>query len=603
MPQQTSSVIPEVSGNTWVQSTGPAPSPIEPACWLVLFDRLGLGQQLALQLRGAQKDVIEVIPGDRYRRISRGRYVIRPGIERDYSRLVRSVLKAGHAPTRIVHLWSLRTDRACTRIETQIELGLCSIPYLLRQLRDLHPAGSDIAVISNVLQSPDDSLACWLRDSIVRLQSALAEEFPQVNCRSIDVDTSKHALAQIAVQVIREHSSAFVDPVVAYRGDERWVQQSGISTEGNRSTIPQQRASRTTSDVEALLESWWRELLMVDHISADDDFFDLGGDSIIAVQLFRKINAKFEIDLGLSTIFDARTIRQLADLIVGAKAEAAPQHQTSPCVVAIQPKGKETPLHVISGLGGNVIKFQKLAFHLGEDQPIFGLLPRGLDGKEPYFTRIEDMAAFYANAIQANQPVGPYRLMGYSFGGLVAFETARQLTGRGTQVSFVGLLDTAEPQYLDRLQKTLPSRERYRVFKDHLAEIVSSERPWERFKNFIATKISSITFKLYRALGRSVPQDLGKIEYINLLAGTQYHPGPYEGKLTIFRSTIREISDGTDRALGWGGYSARTEVVELPSNHFNLLQEPNVRLLAEKLRSAMNADVAKAAVPMEQLAS
>jgi len=342
---------------------------------------------------------------------------------------------------------------------------------------------------------------------------------------------------------------------------------------------------------------------MVDHISADDDFFDLGGDSIIAVQLFRKINAQFEIDLGLSTIFDARTIRQLADLIVGAKAEAAPQHQTSPCVVAIQPKGKETPLHVISGLGGNVIKFQKLAFHLGEDQPIFGLLPRGLDGKEPYFTRIEDMAAFYANAIQANQPVGPYRLMGYSFGGLVAFETARQLTGRGTQVSFVGLLDTAEPQYLDRLQKTLPSRERYRVFKDHLAEIVSSERPWERFKNFIATKISSITFKLYRALGRSVPQDLGKIEYINLLAGTQYHPGPYEGKLTIFRSTIREISDGTDRALGWGGYSARTEVVELPSNHFNLLQEPNVRLLAEKLRSAMNADVAKAAVPMEQLAS
>lgn len=601
MPEQTSRATPEASADTWVQSTGVAPCAVEPSCWLVLVDDLGLGQQVALQLRGAQKQVIEVAPGDRYRRISKGRYVVRPGIERDYRRLVRSVLKTGQAPARIVHLWSLRTEASGARLEAQLQLGLCSIPYLLRPLTDLHPAGSDIAIVSNVLQLSENSLASWLREAIVRLQSTLLEEFPQVNCRSIDVDTSKQALAQIAVQLIREHSCEFADPIVAYRGEERWVQQSGISPGANRCTIPQQD-SKSTSDVEALLQNWWRELLMVDHISADDDFFDLGGDSIIAVQLFKKINAKFEIDLGLSTVFDARTIRQLADLIVGAKAETAPQHQTSPCVVAIQLKGKETPLHVISGLGGNVIKFQKLGFHLGEDQPIFGLLPRGLDGKEPYFTRIEDMAAYYADAIQANQPVGPYRLMGYSFGGLVAFETARQLTARGTQVSFVGLLDTAEPQYLDRLQKTLPPRERYRVFKDHLAEIVSSEKPWERFKNLLATKISSITFKLYRALGRSVPQDLGKIEYINLLAGTQYHPGPYEGKLTIFRSTIREISDGTDRALGWGGHAARIEVVELPSNHFNMFQEPNVRLLAEKLRTAMNADATKA-VPMEQLAS
>jgi len=693
MPQQAVGAVPGMGNSQaqpiWVRSADPSPSPVEQMCWMVLADELGVGEQVVFQLRGAQKRAIKVTAGSRYRRVSRYDYIIRPSVREDYRRLARSVLKGGQAPTRIIHLWSLRSEGSQTRLDQGLELGLCSVPYLLKELSNLHPGGTDIAVVSNALQSTEESMGHWFRDSIVHLQAALTQEFPQATCRSIDIDTSKQALPQIAVQLIREHSAAYADPVVAYRGDERWVhgaaasdaggQTAGRASNGNGwqagedvssgastqveallegwwrellmvervsadddffdlggdsiiavqlfrkinttfgidlglSTIFDARTVRQLADlisqtkkqpgpqVEALLEGWWRELLMVERVSADDDFFDLGGDSIIAVQLFRKINTTFGINLGLSTIFDARTVRQLAGLISQAKKETTPQAKSSPSVVAIQPRGKQPPLYAISGVGGNVIKFQKLAFYLGENQPMFGLLPRGLDGKEPYFTRVEDMAKYYADAIQDTQPVGPYQLMGYSFGGLVAYEVARQLVDRGAQVSFLGLLDSAEPQYLDRLQRALPRRQRYRAQLDHLAEAAAS-RGFERLRELFATKISALTFKIYRALGRAVPQDLGKFEYISLLAGTQYHPGPYAGKVTIFRSTVREISEGTDRALGWGGLAAQTEVIDIPSNHFNLFKDPNVRVLAEKLKSAIGADSLRPAAQMQELRS
>lgn len=615
MPQPAVGAAPGTGNDqaqpVWVRGADPAPSPVEQTCWMVLSDGLGLGELVVFQLRGAQKQAIKVTAGNRYRRVSRYDYVIRPSVREDYRRLARSVLKNGQAPTRIVHLWSLRAEGAQSRLDEGLELGLCSIPYLLKELSNLHPGGTDIAVVSNALQSGEESVGHWFRDSIIHLQTALAHEFPQATCRSIDVDTSKQVLPQIAVQLIREHSAAFADAVVAYRGDERWVdraasvgnsQTAAGTSNGNGWQAREDVTSGAATQIEALLEGWWRELLTAERVSADDDFFDLGGDSIIAVQLFRKINSSFGIDLGLSTIFDARTIRQLAEIISQNKKQTAPEAKSSPSVVAIQPRGTQPRLHVISGVGGNVIKFQKLAFYMGEDQPMFGLLPRGLDGKEPYFTHVEDMAKYYADAIQDTQPVGPYQLMGYSFGGLVAYEVARQLVDRGAQVSFLGLLDSAEPQYLDRLQRALPRRQRYRAQLDHLAEVATA-RGLEHLRDLFATKISAFTFKMYRALGRPVPQDLGKIEYISLLAGMQYHPGAYSGKVTIFRSSVREVSEGTDRALGWGGLAAQIEVIDIPSNHFNLFKEPNVRVLSEKLKSMIDADSAKAATQMQELRS
>lgn len=574
----------------WFRSADPILSPGEQPRWMVFADSGGLGDQVAFQLAGAQNSVVKVTAGNRYGRTARDTYVIRPDVQDDYRRLMKTVLRKYGAPSRVVHLWPVQTA-AGTRPEEEFERSISSILCLLQELQRRNVADVDVAVISNAVQMDGESVTAQFRDSVLKFYGAISSKFPAARCRRIDVDTKELGLAQIAVQVIREHSAGFADPVVAYRGNERWVLGP---THALDQRTGERSAAAGATELEGLLRNWWRELLGTDRISEDDDFFDLGGDSITAVQLFRNIKSTCGLDLGLSTIFEARTIRKLADLIAQTQQSVEPSRPPR-SLVPIQPKGTQPRIYIISGVGGNVVKFQRLAFCVGDDQPLFGLLPRGLDGAEPYFTRVEEMGAYFADAVEQSQPTGPYRLMGYSFGGLVAFEAARQLVARGGEVSFLGLLDTAEPQYLDRLQKELPVWQRYRAYKDYLAEVVVREGGLEHLRNRLLTKISSLTFKMYRALGRPVPQDLGRIEYINLLAGTKYRPSEYSGKVTLFRSSVREASEGTDRALGWGGLAREIEVVDLPSDHFNMLLEPHVHFLAERLKAVIGGGASSAA--------
>ena len=129
----------------------------------------------------------------------------------------------------------------------------------------------------------------------------------------------------------------------------------------------------------------------------------------------------------MSTLFEVRTIRKLSHLI----RETLTQNHAKPlsrrALVPIQPEGTQPPLFVISGTEGSVIEFRNLPKYLGKDQPVYGLIPRGLEGDGPYLTCVEDIAAYYIEAIRERQAQGPYRLLGLSFGGTVAFETAQQL--------------------------------------------------------------------------------------------------------------------------------------------------------------------------------
>ena len=215
---------------------------------------------------------------------------------------------------------------------------------------------------------------------------------------------------------------------------------------GARSTVVKtvNKPGAIRDDVESVLTEWWREMLGVEHIGLDQDFFELGGQSLLVVRLFSKIKKKFAVDLGLSTFFEARTVRKLGQVIGKFATNGDFKPERSQVIVPVQPKGTRPPLYVMSGLDGHVLAFHRLANYLGEDQPIYGLVPRGKNQKEAFHLRVEDMAAYYVDAIRQVQLEGPYRLAGYSFGGVVAFEVARQLTAQGAVVSFLGLLDTIE---------------------------------------------------------------------------------------------------------------------------------------------------------------
>jgi len=360
---------------------------------------------------------------------------------------------------------------------------------------------------------------------------------------------------------------------------------------------PTSRRSSSKDKVESVLAEWWQELLGIEQVGLDDDFFELGGQSLIVVRLFSKIKKTYGINFGLSTLFEAHTVRKLAQLIREASTKTAHEPSSGRALVAIQARGTRPPLYVISGIGGNVIQYRSMAFYLGEDQPVYGLLPRGLDGGEPYHTRVEDMAAYYVEAIREMQPEGPYRLAGYSFGGAVAFEVAQQLVAQGGHVSFLGLFDTIELGYRERVKKSLSFHERLAVYRSQFKIAVSGEDPSRSLWDRVRAQSSRAAYRFLHLLGRPLPWSGIRIEDANALAGARYQPKLYPGRLTLFRCTTKLPLDGDDEFLGWGGLVAGgIELLYVQSTHAYILREPGLRILSEQLRECLDRDPAHAIV-------
>ena len=193
-------------------------------------------------------------------------------------------------------------------------------------------------------------------------------------------------------------------------------------------------------DLELQLAQIWEEVLGVRPVGVTDNFFELGGHSLLAVRLFALIEKRLGKKLPLTAVFQGATVEHLADLL---RQQATPGPQSS--LVAIQPGGSKRPLFLVHPAGGQVFPYVHLAQFLGPDQPCYGLQARGLeDGQDPH-TRIEDMAAYYIQAMQTVQPTGPYLLGGWSMGGVVAFEMAQQLHAQGQRVALLALLDGRIP--------------------------------------------------------------------------------------------------------------------------------------------------------------
>ena len=184
--------------------------------------------------------------------------------------------------------------------------------------------------------------------------------------------------------------------------------------------------------VELQLAAIWEQVLGISPIGVRDNFFALGGYSLLALRMFSAIEQTFGIRLPMAILFQAPTIEQLADVLAD---EGCTVRWRS--LVAIQPEGKHPPFFAVPGVGGNVLVFARLAKLLGDAQPFYGLQARGLDGKEKPFMRVEEMAAHYIEEIRSVQPHGPYLIGGTCTGGLAAYEIAQQLTALGEEVILV----------------------------------------------------------------------------------------------------------------------------------------------------------------------
>jgi acetoacetyl-CoA synthetase len=184
-----------------------------------------------------------------------------------------------------------------------------------------------------------------------------------------------------------------------------------------------------------LLTPIWERVLQRSPIGAEDNFFDLGGDPALANRLFAEIALECGRELSPLTICEAPTIAALAAILEN------PHLPRFSAAVPLRAGTKQPPIFMIPGLCSNVTMFSKFVQHFESGHPVFGMQPQGLDGVEEPFDRVEDFAQFYTDAIRTLQPRGPYVLVGYSFGGLVAFEMAQQLSKSGETIALLVMID------------------------------------------------------------------------------------------------------------------------------------------------------------------
>jgi thioesterase domain-containing protein len=171
-------------------------------------------------------------------------------------------------------------------------------------------------------------------------------------------------------------------------------------------------------------------------VGLDDNFFEIGGHSLLAARLFGQLDRVFDRSLPLATLFEAPTIRELARFYRGG---AEPANRFA--LVPITSSGSLPPVFAVPGIGGNVLGFADLARELGPELPFFGLQSIGLNGMRDPLESIEEMATQYLREVRQEQSRGPYHLFGACFGSAVAYEMARLLFTAGEQVAFLGLVD------------------------------------------------------------------------------------------------------------------------------------------------------------------
>ncbi|MFK7935305.1 MAG: alpha/beta fold hydrolase, partial [Saprospiraceae bacterium] len=218
----------------------------------------------------------------------------------------------------------------------------------------------------------------------------------------------------------------------------------------------QQEYSEPQTKNEQLIAGLFTELLDIQQVGVNDNFFELGGHSLIAVELMAKIQQQTGEKLPLTTLFQYSTVQQLAAILPNeSKAVSNKNKSRFTSLIPIRPTGTKLPIYLVHGGGLHVLFYQTLVQHLGDDQPVYALQARGLNGDEEPLDRIEDMAAHYLSEIQELNPEGPYHFAGYSLGGLIAWEMAKQVREQGKQVGLLALFDAPNDEIIGNILRSL----------------------------------------------------------------------------------------------------------------------------------------------------
>lgn len=372
--------------------------------------------------------------------------------------------------------------------------------------------------------------------------------------------------------------------------------------------------------VERQLADIFQKVLGLEKIGIHDNFFELGGHSVLAAQIVSQIQETFGCDLPLWVLFQSSTIAELAQVIEKPQPSSGALGNgnrdienaltTYPYLVPIKPGGSKQPIFWIHPMASVVFPYYPVAYQLGSDHPVYGIQSPGLTGDQRSLKRVEDMAAYYIEAIRAVQPQGPYLLAGWSLGGYIAYEIAIRLKQANQDVDLLVLIDI--PPDLRAGYKARDLRKITRIILsiqgnlpwvyDYLALIrvreplsLQPSKSNDQAKGIIKQMLSFLGHRSENRVDTKNNQSmtrgdqlritlrLGQMVVANTQALYRYKAPSYDGKVVLLKTN--EVKLDQDKTWGWrdlakGGVDVHT----VPGDHLNLLRHPNASAIAEILR-------------------
>lgn len=403
-------------------------------------------------------------------------------------------------------------------------------------------------------------------------------------------------------------SSLPLAPLIDYLNDLNAPAQDSGGMKFERPAHLQSAFVAPENEIERKLVEIWEDSLGIQGIGTEDNFFDLGGESLIAVRVFMAVKKAFAVDLALDTLLQLPTIRQLAEVLhvqVGDHHEKPDQVPQESLIIPLQSQGTKAPLFCIHDLNGFVLYYRDLAKYLPTDRPLYAIQAHGINSKQHGFdSSIEAMSDRYLAEIRRVQPEGPYFLCGSSLGGIIAYDLAQKLITSGQEVAFLGVFDSWHPAYLvevlnppraysnpmgrammhlrefagkgpaQYMHQRLQNRERWQAYQDKLEYQARQREAIQR----------------YLQSGDPMPEKLRTFHREELFAHAyqSYVPAPYPSRMTLFIAEERTLNDN-DPKLGWGRIPIQDlEVYHAPGPHGFMVRDPYVAGLAAQLQRCLD---------------
>jgi amino acid adenylation domain-containing protein len=346
------------------------------------------------------------------------------------------------------------------------------------------------------------------------------------------------------------------------------------------------------NECEKTMAAVWEQVLGVEQVGINDNFFDMGGQSLMAVELITELEKKVGKELPVNIIYKYPTIAELYNFLQEEKAS-----KKWKSLVAIKATGKKTPVYLVHGDGLSLSNFENLAEHVDADQPVFSLQPVGLNGADQPFESIADIAKHYLTEILEHNADGPYALGGYSFGGYVAIEMKKQLEAMGKQVKMLALFDTNAENviYQKDLSRSLSRRIKRQFPKFLFIARSAITRPQATFKYqcfVLSQKINNLCYKLgvkQRPELTGVNKYISRINEHHLKALRNYELTPFNDKVYLFKAKMRLYFVDDFKYLGWGTYAQQgVKVYDVPGDHKTMFHPPHVSVLGKHLQHALD---------------